>query len=103
MASRVAQINSDIHGTPILQDPGFFLFDPGDGELSFGNTFLIGSPMNVSVFTTMFVYLIQRAETVHDVLLTLCEDGFSQEDIDAFLEAALHYENEEKPDERMFS
>ena len=103
MASRMAQINSDIHGTPILQDPGFFLFDPGDGELSFGNTFLIGSPMNVSVFTTMFVYLIQRAETVHDVLLTLCEDGFSQEDIDAFLEAALHYENEEKPGERMFS
>ena len=64
---------------------------------------MIGSPMSVSVFTTMFVYLIQRAETVHDVLLTLCEDGFSQEDIDAFLEAALHYENEEKPDERMFS
>ena len=30
MASRMAQINSDIHGTPILQDPGFFLFDPGD-------------------------------------------------------------------------
>ena len=74
---------------------GFFLFDPRDGELSFGSTFLIGKPMNTSVFTTMFVYLVQRAEIVHDVLHALCEEGFSDDDIDAFLEAAQRYEEEE--------
>lgn len=103
MAQRLAQINADIHDTPALQDLGFFLFDPRDGELSFGSTFLIGKPMNTSVFTTMFVYLVQRAEIVHDVLHALCEEGFSDDDIDAFLEAAQRYEEEEEPDKRLFS